>query len=170
MNTNYLFDQTFKKVQKMAKDYYFKILQKNIFLLPTLNNDPVSISREGWSHLHQKTRSRMEMLSRYFALLKIPAILSSKDCRYIHEKGRDGNSEFWVLHGTIDDVMTKVIIRSVNGGHKHFYSVIWKGEEKRAVSRLYPRCRGMITSQLFRKSILSRIGKLSIIKSRMKHI
>lgn len=154
----------------MAKDYYFKILKKNTLLLSVSNNEPVNISREGWSHLHQKARSRMEMLSRYFALLKIPAILNSKDCRCIHEKGRDGNSEFWVLHGTVDDVMTKVIIRSVNGGHKHFYSVIWKGEEKRAVSRLYPRCRGMITSQLFRKSIVSQIGKLSIVKTMEKHI
>lgn len=54
------------------------------------------------------------------------------------------------------------------GRQKHFYSVIWKGEEKkkesnekRAVSRLYPRCRGVITSQLFNKLNITQTCKLS---------
>ncbi len=98
------------------------------------------------------------MLTRYFALPKIVILFSSPDVHVSHSKGNDGSSEFWVLQGTVDGVETKVVVRSINGGHKHFY--------KEAASRLFPRCGGMVTPQLLNKSILSKIGKIAIVKTK----
>lgn len=169
MNSNFLFDQTFNRVRTQARRFYFKIIGSWNPVVSVLD-DKVVISETGWYHLHHKARSKVDMLTRYFALPKIVILFSSPDVHVSHSKGNDGSSEFWVLQGTVDGVETKVVVRSINGGHKHFYSVVWKGEaktnKKEAASRLFPRCGGMVTPQLLNKSILSKIGKIAIVKTK----
>jgi hypothetical protein len=73
------------------------------------------------------------------------------------EREKRGDIEFWALTGVIERVKIKVVLRSIKGGKKHFYSVVWQGEEKSgrnkngAVSRLLQRHRGLVTPQLQEK-------------------
>ena len=162
-NTSNFFNETFKVVAEIARAYYFATLTSWDPIAPALNNERISISEEGWHHLHHKARSRGEMLTRYFALPKAAALLASKEARVTYEPGGDGVSEFWSLYGTVDDVQVKVVVRSVNKGPKYFYSVIWKSEvkedtKKRAASCLYPQCGGVITPQLFNERIIDQMS------------
>jgi hypothetical protein len=167
MNSNFLFEQTFKRVQTQARRFYFKVLGPWDPTVPALN-DKVVISEAGWYHLHHKARNKFEMLTRYFAIPKITVMFSDPNVHVSHTKGNDGASEFWALQANVDGVETKIVVRSINGGHKHFYSVVWKGEakttKKEAASCLFPQCGGVDTPQLLNKRILSKIGKISIVK------
>lgn len=170
MNSNFLFDQTFKQVRTLARKFYFKVLGPWDPIVPALG-EQVVISEEGWHHLHHKARSKVEMLTRYFALPKIATLFCDAGVRIIYSRGKDGVSEFWALQGTVDGVETKVVVRSLNHGHKHFYSVVWKGElkgtKKEAASRLYPRCGGMDTPQLLYKDIVAQIEKFASTEQRV---
>ncbi|MBI5621537.1 hypothetical protein HY933_01575, partial [Candidatus Falkowbacteria bacterium] len=148
-STNFFYYQFFEEAQTAARQLYRQAFEGKTVCVPALNNEPITFGHEGWNHLMQEKRSRFDLLTRFFALPKIFAVLerakkAEKEAGKIHKE-----ITFWTLQGIVDGVWVKVIIRSVNNGPKYFYSVVWKGEEYRqevkaaikkgAVSRLYPR-------------------------------
>ncbi|MFA4889075.1 MAG: hypothetical protein WC628_05835, partial [Candidatus Omnitrophota bacterium] len=163
IDTNFLFNLFFNALSKAARKFYFDILVKQEIKVPAFDGEKVDISRSGWQHLvYENDRSRLNLISRLLALPKVAGVLTSEEVQPDYQKR--GNEEFWAFSGIVDDVLVKVVVRSIKGGKKHFYSVIWHGERRQifeaekvlrsiakkegAVSRLYPRCRGMVTPQL----------------------
>lgn len=152
-NSDFLFDHIFEETERLAKKFYFEVLTKWDPIVPSLKAK-VEISRVGWEHISSKKHRRSELLFRFFALPKIIGLLQSKTITPQYELGKDKKDkvEFWILLGKVGGVKIKIVIRCINGMQKHLFSVMWKGEEnqqKRAVSRLFPRCRGVVTPQLY---------------------
>ncbi|MEK7611415.1 MAG: hypothetical protein AAB486_03545, partial [Patescibacteria group bacterium] len=162
-DSNFLFEKYFSEILATAKEFYFEVLAGQEIAIAAFNGEKVKITRAGWDHLvHGKDRSNLNLMSRLLALPKVIGALACEEIQPTYSK-RD-SEEFWIFQAFVDDVLTKVVVRSINGGAKHFYSVMWQGERKNvketiaavekmekeegAVSRLYPRCRGMITPQL----------------------
>ncbi len=151
--TNCLHDHIFQYAHNLAKKFYFDVLHKQRVLVPALDDDAIVFSRQGWEHFEEKSRSKLNLLSRYAALPKVLPLLTFHDAEIGYEQR--GDREFWAFRGIVDDVLVKAIIRSIENGPKHFYSCVWQGDqqsvrnENRAVSRLYPRCRGVDTPQLY---------------------
>ncbi|MBI2620950.1 hypothetical protein HYW61_01860, partial [candidate division WWE3 bacterium] len=164
-DSNFFFEKYFSEILTVAKEFYFGVMVGQEVAVASFE-DGVKISRAGWEHLvHEKDRSNLNLISRLFALPKvIPTLICPEAIPTYEQKGI---SEFWAFQAIVDGVLTKVVVRSINGGKKHFYSVMWQGEkreieeaiktieevekEKGAVSRLYPRCRGVVTPQLQEK-------------------
>ncbi|MDP3795173.1 MAG: hypothetical protein Q8R13_04590, partial [bacterium] len=163
IDTDILYDTFFELIEAAAKKFYFTVLAKQIIHAPALDNAAVNISRQGWEHLgvDRPKRSKLNLISRYFALPKIISILTALEVDVTYRQ--QGETEFWAFHGAVDGASVKVIVRSIGGAAKHFYSVVWQGEYKNritndpdenepemggVVSRLYPRRRGIATPQL----------------------
>lgn len=171
INSNFLFDYFFELIRKTAKLFYFKVLKRKNLFVPSLN-DTVHISNIGWDHLHEKIRSKFDNIARYFALPKIVAILQDPDIKSVYEVGRDQKNptEFWTYLAVVDGVKVKVVIRSVKGGPKHFYSIMWRGEVKnktkikRSCLSHVKRTRGIYTPQLQQKQYSIFLKKLSRAK------
>lgn len=153
-DSNFLFKNSLESAKFSAKDFYFKVLVKWDPIVPSLG-EKVEISNIGWKHLHHKTRSKFDNMARYFVLPKIIAVFQDENIKPIYETGRDPETptEFWSFLAEVDGVLVKIVVRSVNKGHKHLFSVMWRGEVQKgtkneAVSRIYKRTRGVITPQL----------------------
>lgn len=153
-DSNFLFKNSLESAKSAAKIFYFKVLVNWDPVVPSLG-EKVEISNIGWKHLHHKTRSKFDNMARYFVLPKIIAVFQNEEIKPIYEQGRDieNPTEFWSFLAEVDDVLVKIVVRSVNKGHKHLFSVMSRGEvqkgtKKEAVSRIYKRTRGVITPQL----------------------
>ncbi len=115
-NSGFLFDHIFEETRQIAREFYFKVLSHWDPEVPALKNEKISISEEGWMHLHKTARSRVDMLTRYFALPKIISLLQDKSVRVDINKGKDGKSMFCAFFGTADSVQIKIVLRSIQKG------------------------------------------------------
>lgn len=153
INSNFLFAYIFQLTEKIAREFYFTVLVKQDIFSPSLN-EKIIISHTGWEHLHAKTRRKSEMLFRYFVLPKILVVLEDPESAPIYEEGRDSAQkvEFWHFLSIVDEIAVKIVIRAIEKGPKHLFSVMWRGEveenKKGAVFRMYKRSRGVDTPQL----------------------
>ena len=150
-DSNFVLDLTTTTVKEFARRYYQQVLVGKVFV-KALQED-VTISHAGWNHLQLKPRSKFDALTRFFALPKVLLVFekAEKVFRHNHRIEHRRRVDYWELRETIDGVSIKILIRSVSRGPKHFYSVIWKGENNKkvgnVVSRLYPRRQGISTLQ-----------------------
>lgn len=121
-----IFNKVFRHTKKLAKDYYFNDWAKNPPKCSAFNNETVAVGREGWEHTTTTIRrTKMDVLGRLFCLEKARHLLEKATTFQDYRKIRD--MEFWVLESVVDNTKIKVVIRSIKGGHKHFYSVIRRG-------------------------------------------
>ena len=121
-----IFDKVFDYAKKLAQEYYFKTWSKRPPHCPAFGGESIHISREGWEHLalfHKRTR--FELLGRFFALERAKQLLET--ATHFQDHTHRGEVEFWSFEAEVDGAKIKVIVRSVHGGSKHFYSVIRKG-------------------------------------------
>ena len=158
IDSNFLINYILDFTEKIAKKFYFGVLVKQEISAPSLKCK-VSISRTGWEHVFERRRllRKSERLFRFFALPKIIPLLQNKKIKAKYGLGRDQKNkvEFWSFFDTVDDVRVKVVLRSINKGPKHLFSVVWKGEvsqTKKEFSRAcIPRFRGVVTPELLQK-------------------
>ena len=123
-----LLKQVFDYAEKLAKDFYFNIWAKNSPECPAFDGEVVYITRSGWEHIaDDPEKSRMDKLGRFCTFERAKALLETASHFQDYIKSSDGRFEFWGINGVVDLVKVRVIVRSVNEGHKHFYSVIRKG-------------------------------------------
>jgi len=121
-----IFEKVFEYAKKLAQEFYFKVWSKSPPRCPAFNNELIHVSREGWEHLalfHKRTR--FELLGRFFVLERARHLLET--ATHFQQHLHRGEIEFWSFEAEVDGVSMKVIVRSVRGGAKHFYSVIRKG-------------------------------------------
>ena len=120
--------QVFDYAEKLAKDFYFNIWAKNPPKCPVFDGETVHITRAGWEHIvDDPKKSRLDKLGRFCTFERAKALLETATLFQDYIKSSDGRFEFWGINGVVDLVKVRVIVRSVNEGPKHFYSVIRKG-------------------------------------------
>lgn len=127
----------YETAKKLAKKFYKKI---GYVLCPALNNEYINFNSVGFGHLIRKIklRSRNEQKKR-FTLLKYAGkiiknpkavIFYKQEQRNVKVK-RYGKSTFktslvqyWTFQEYIKNWKIKVVIRQINKGQKHFYSIM----------------------------------------------
>ena len=127
-----IFEKVFEYTKNLSRQYYFAEWGKNPPHCPAFDGGLIHISREGWEHLalfHKRTR--FELLGRFFVLERAKHLLET--ATYFQQHMHRDEIEFWSFEAEIDGVSLKVIVRSIRGGPKHFYSVIRKGSVHKEV-------------------------------------
>ena len=134
-NLDNILDQTLKYAKKTAKEFYFKIWSKNPPKCPAFDGEVVNISHYGWEHLvYLRKRTKLDLLGRLFVLERAKKILETAQHYQSHIKR--GNEEFWIFEAELDNVKVKVVVRSIEQGNKHFYSVIRKGSVDQEIKKI----------------------------------
>ena len=123
-----IFNSTFKYAKKTAKRYYFKQWAKVNSRCPAFEGEVVNIGREGWEHTVKIVRrTKMDVLGRLFCLEYARSILDTATSFQEYTRNKKAGVEFWVFTSIVGATKVSVVVRSVNNGRKHFYSVIRKG-------------------------------------------
>ncbi len=159
---DFILNHSFKEAKYIARKFYFESLDRTTIKVPALKNQKVHFTREGWEHLLQEKRSTHELLTRLFTLTRVPGVLKKANKLVDHTSRK--RIEYWVFEEVVEGVLVKVVVASYGDGPKFFLSAVWKGTKKEAVSRLNPRRRRMVTSQLLNNRIIAKTGQLSIVK------
>ena len=114
-----------------AKEEYYKI---GSVPCPAFNNELVYFNKYGFNHLIRKgkyPRDRKEQLKR---ILILPYSLSIiKNSKYVSEY-RINNIKnvcgyFWSVQGNINGFFLRVVIRQINSGSKHFFSIMYEKQK-----------------------------------------
>lgn len=125
-NFDKIFNKTFRYSKKLTKEFYFKIWRKNPPKCPAFGGERINVSRELWDHvLYAKKRPKTEILGRFFVFERAKCLLEIVVKYSAYRK--KGKEQFWLLTGKVKGVRVKVVIRSINKGEKHLYSIIRKG-------------------------------------------
>jgi hypothetical protein len=114
----------YQNAKREARECYFKIGR---VWCPALN-DYITFNAVGFRHLVRKRgilRSTDEQLRRFSLILLAKDIIENPSAAIFHDKSiiniRAAN--FWTLSMRHEDGIIKVIIRQLDGGAKHFFSV-----------------------------------------------
>lgn len=128
----------YKKAKEKAKQIYSKI---GIIKCPALGDSYVSFSRKGFTHIMRKgriPRTRNEQKRRFTLLGHVETIIKNPKARIEYEKrvvkekvNRHGQkiliestAHFWTFMEKVDDCNIKIIIRQLNDGDRHFFSIM----------------------------------------------
>lgn len=157
--------QSFKKELKKAKHFYFNIWRGNEKPCPAFNKEIVKVGQAGWRHIkYSDKRNKKEVIPRLQLLPTAKYILENQVT--FRERRKVANYEYWSLEEMVGADRVRVVIRSINKGPKHFFSVfIVKKQKQKAPLSLGPALAGVATSSHLRTSELSDIilAKPSII-------
>ncbi|MBU2544239.1 hypothetical protein KJ618_02105, partial [Patescibacteria group bacterium] len=155
VDSNFLYDLTFETVESYGRRFYFQLLAGRRIKTPAMKSW-VEFSREGFEHIVHEKKSKLNVMSRIMALPKVEqAIRQAKTVTQRESLTANGEkTDYWAITEVVDGIKVRVVIRSINGGIKHFYSVVWLGadggihkKEGDAVSRLSHRRQGVDTLQ-----------------------
>ena len=125
--------------KKWAKDFYKKI---GTVLSPALDNQYISFNNTGFNHLVRKLslRSRNEQKRRFLRLPQVELIIKNPKAIIVYRKEekkieikknglkvlKESTIHYWTFVYFTDSKRIKIVIRQVNNGSKHFYSVMDK--------------------------------------------
>lgn len=127
-----ILNKTFSYAKKLAKEFYFKEWAANPPKCPAFGGGVVHISHYGWEHLvYLRRRTKFELLGRLFVLERAKELLETS--LHFQNHIRRDDVEFWSFEAVVESMFIKVIIRSVKGGEKHFFSVIRKGSAEKEI-------------------------------------
>jgi hypothetical protein len=122
--------QTYNEAKTAAKDFYRSI---DRIWCPALN-DYISFTQEGFRHLVGKkgiVRPRSEQRRRFMLLYSVKDILENPEVKFSHTitTTRNLRADYWVATGIMNNFHIKIVIRKVDGGKKHFFSVYGKKQK-----------------------------------------
>ncbi len=117
------------KVRK-AHERYLKYLPVKC---PHLENEVIVFNRHGFNHFERKgrMRPRKEVLDRLTLLPLATEVISSKNsvCDLRSEKSNGDEIKYWGLtYALAVDRKIRVVVRQINKGPKHFYSIMHRSE------------------------------------------
>lgn len=109
-----------------ANSFYFQI---GTISCPALNNEKVHFERNGFRHLVRKGRKRRYIKDqlRRFKLLPNVTDVIKYGIKISYNKRISSNGiivEFFTISLTKDGTRIKVIVRRINGGTLHFFSIM----------------------------------------------
>ena len=113
-----------EEIKKYKEEYY----QIGQIICPSLNNATIFINSYGFKHLIRKgriPRSRKERQNRLSLILYIRSVLENGTLVEIREEYR-GNirmSTFWCIEYSIQTKKIRVILRRIQKGKIHFFSI-----------------------------------------------
>lgn len=101
---------------------------------PALDNELIYFTKDGFNHLIRKGRKLREQYEQHerLALFQyVPSIIESSRMyilHRVHSKNsiNKSSAQFWSLENKIQGEVVVVIIRQINSGTKHFFSVFYK--------------------------------------------
>ncbi len=101
---------------------------------PHLRNGMTTFNRHGFNHLlrkGKKLRPRKETLQRFGLLPLASKIISSEKSTLEHriEQNEKETIKYWGLTLNIERRKIRVVIRQINEGPKHFYSIMLHDDE-----------------------------------------
>lgn len=119
----------FEYTENMAKNYYFNYFSQLDLPNPMSRNENVVISHNGWKHLVEKKRSLNELITRFFALPRVPYLLlkTQNEPAYLKRAYQGFTEEYWIYQDIVEGVRIKVVLTSTNKDPVSFLSVMWKG-------------------------------------------
>jgi len=123
-------DQDWKEFLTKAKKDYYMILPINCPVFDEL----VYFNKHGWNHILRKfgaPRLKGERLRRINLLKLAPKIISTSiQINTYRENTINGYSAyFWTLRQVINNIGIRVVIRQLQGGNKHFFSIMDEQEK-----------------------------------------
>jgi hypothetical protein len=95
---------------------------------PAFGNEKIYFTQAGFNHLLRKGRKlrekndqirRLTLVFHAPTILAVSTIVSSYERTYL----RDSSADFWSFVGTRKEISITVVIRQLNGGRKHFFSI-----------------------------------------------
>jgi hypothetical protein len=114
----------YDRLRKEAWDFYSKL---EPVLCHALNNKKVSFSNAGFRHLFYKGRRRRSPKDVFRRLKILPYaqdVIRSESAGIIFKTGTSAN--FWEIRSRHKNRPIKVVIRQINGGSIHFFSIMDK--------------------------------------------
>lgn len=119
----------FEYTENLAKFYYSTVLQNLEVTNPLNRQQKVIFSHTGWNHMVEKKRSLNELITRFFALPRVPYLLQLTKTQpiYIKRSYKNDVEEYWAYEDIIEGVKIKVVLSSANNGLVSFLSTMWKG-------------------------------------------
>ncbi len=104
------------------KKFYFERWRGKECPSPAFGGNIIRATRSGLSHVvSSPKRSKKEILRRVSLVKKARKLIEESTFVQLYEK--KGDIEYWVLQGVFEKETIRVIVRSVKGGNKHFFSV-----------------------------------------------
>ena len=140
----------YEKIREDAHSFYEKI---GAIRCPALDNELVHFTAEGFNHLlykgDRRERSRNDQITKFKLLTKAKTILeisttyqeydesltTVRKKRFKKTVEETATVKYWGLVAIIQNFRTKVIIRQIGNGQKHFWSVIpaWRTDHYRDI-------------------------------------
>lgn len=108
-----------EEIKKYKEEYY----SIGIIICPVLNNEKIYFNNHGFNHLIRKMgvkRFSWDAKRRFKILKYAKIIIEDTPVQFEYKKDK---YEFWALTQMIDRKKIKVILRRVNNGRIHFYSI-----------------------------------------------
>ena len=111
-----------RKSVKKARTEYLKI---GSIPCPAFGFDPIYFDHHGFTHMIRKGRNMRDIADtkRRFKLFRYVPLLI-RNSRSATGYLESGSVRFWTLVGRIDGKDIKVVIRQIDSGLRHFYSVM----------------------------------------------
>ena len=136
----------YAQLKLKAKRVYSKIGRVHS---PALSDEYVAFTSKGFTHLVRKghnPRPRSEQIKRFVLIPYAEAIIknpratilyrSSETKYYINRHGQkiltSSTAHFWTFIETIKGTKIKVVVRQLNQGQKHFFSIMGNNQKRRS--------------------------------------
>lgn len=136
---------TYQQIKKATKKLYSKIGRVPS---PALNNELVAFTSKGFTHVirkGRKPRPRKEQKRRFRLLQYAEKVVKNPKAvieyrttetkelvnRYGEKVRVESTAQFWTFVETVDNRTIKVVVRQLNKGQKHFFSVM-EGKNKKS--------------------------------------
>jgi hypothetical protein len=95
---------------------------------PAFGNEKIYFTQAGFNHLLRKgriPRKHNEQIRRLTLVYHAPTLLAVSTTASSYERTylRDSSADFWSFVGTRKEISITIVIRQLNGGQKHFFSI-----------------------------------------------
>jgi len=117
--------QSYKSCREEAKLYYKSI---GFLICPAIRDEKVYFQNAGFKHLiykEKRFRPIADQMRRFKALYYVKEILlgAGVPSEYREEKGNSSTARFWAFGKIINGRYIHIILRKINNGPLHFFSV-----------------------------------------------
>jgi len=118
------------KWKEYIKEKYREYKDIRYIECPAFSNEKIYFNKHGFNHLIRKgfiPRTKEEQIKRLSLLPLSKAIIinSKKYSRYLKKEDKHPIAYFWSLISNNSNVSVTVIVRQLDGGYKHFYSIFY---------------------------------------------
>lgn len=135
MQLNKLGQKIFDYAVKEGKRFYFEKWVPKDCECKAFDGEIVNITREGWEHIVEDTRRHwLDIIARIAIFERAKKLLEEAEHFQKHKEVED--LEYWIFEAEIEEIVVRTIVRSINKGPKHLYSIIPKSSVANVVKRM----------------------------------